>query len=115
MLLLQIVGRVYHRGSGERHVVRLPSYPAFEGYSLEEFDSVDEGELSKLNRLVAEREQAMMGHEFHDKLLYNIGVAGVLKCLFPILPYNPVQFRDLQASSLSLFICLSWRRKAYVL
>jgi hypothetical protein len=30
-----IVGRQFHRGSGDRHFVRLDSYPAFEGYSLE--------------------------------------------------------------------------------
>lgn len=72
----QVVGRVYHRGSGERHAVRLPSFPSFEGYSLQEFDRVQEGELSALNRLVAEREDAMLADEFHDKLLYNSGLAG---------------------------------------
>lgn len=36
----EVVGRQYHRGSGDRHFVRMDSYPKFEGYSLEEFDRV---------------------------------------------------------------------------
>jgi hypothetical protein len=31
----EVVGRQFHRGSGDRHYVRLDSYPAFEGYSLQ--------------------------------------------------------------------------------
>ncbi|KAG1656822.1 hypothetical protein FOA52_008456 [Chlamydomonas sp. UWO 241] len=40
----RVAQKVYHRGSGERHVVRLPSYPAFEGYTLNQLDAADEGE-----------------------------------------------------------------------
>jgi hypothetical protein len=31
----EVVGRQFHRGSGDRHYVRVKSYPAFEGYSLQ--------------------------------------------------------------------------------
>lgn len=31
----EVVGRVYHKGSGDRHYSRLPTAPKFEGYSLE--------------------------------------------------------------------------------
>jgi hypothetical protein len=31
----EVVGRQFHRGSGDRHYVRMDSYPAFEGYSLQ--------------------------------------------------------------------------------
>lgn len=71
-----IVGRVYHRGSGERHIKRLATYPKFEGLSLQEFDQVDEGEISKLNRLVAQREESTMVKEFQQKILYNLGLVG---------------------------------------
>lgn len=30
-----VVGRQFHRGSGDRHFKMIDSYPAFEGYSLE--------------------------------------------------------------------------------
>lgn len=35
-----VVGRQFHRGSGDRHFKRIDSYPAFEGYSLEVWLSV---------------------------------------------------------------------------
>lgn len=31
----EIVGRQFHKGSGDRHFIRLDSLPSFEGYSLE--------------------------------------------------------------------------------
>ncbi|WIA08767.1 hypothetical protein OEZ85_008190 [Tetradesmus obliquus] len=70
----EVVGRQFHRGSGDRHYVRLQSYPSFEGYSLEEFDSIQEGELSTISRLAAEREDNMMWKEFRERLLRNIGL-----------------------------------------
>lgn len=54
------VTQVYHRGSGERHLVRLPSFPSFEGYTLSELDRADEGELSTLNRRVAQHEDDVL-------------------------------------------------------
>ncbi|GFR43188.1 hypothetical protein Agub_g4180 [Astrephomene gubernaculifera] len=73
---VKVAGRVYGTGSGERHVARLPSYPAFEGYSLEEFDRATEGELGALNRQVAERTDAAMYERFRSDLLYNLGLRG---------------------------------------
>jgi hypothetical protein len=145
----EVVGRQFHRGSGDRHYVRMDSYPSFEGYSLQvrggglrrvagvgallmlnvgqrclcvedvgacqlanrcgwlvgvilktpynkglltvslivadllllllllllqEFDSIEEGELSTLSRLAAEREDNMMWKEFRERLLHNIGL-----------------------------------------
>jgi hypothetical protein len=32
---VEVAGRIYHKGSGERHVAHMPSYPTFEGYRLE--------------------------------------------------------------------------------
>jgi hypothetical protein len=31
----QVVGRQFHRGSGDAHFVSVPTYPKFEGLSLE--------------------------------------------------------------------------------
>ena len=76
----QVVGRIYHRGSGDRHSLRSPSFPAFEGYSLAEADGAGEGELSRINRVAGAREQGMMAAEFRDKLLYNLGVTGAYVC-----------------------------------
>ncbi|GIL73658.1 hypothetical protein Vretimale_5458 [Volvox reticuliferus] len=72
----KVAGKVYGSGSGERHVARLPTYPAFEGYSLEEFDRVGEGEISALNRKVAERLDEEMYDRFRKDLLFNLGVRG---------------------------------------
>ncbi|KXZ45193.1 hypothetical protein GPECTOR_57g483 [Gonium pectorale] len=47
-----------------------------EGYSLEEFDSAREGELSALNRKLAEKQDAEMYERFRSDLLYNLGVRG---------------------------------------
>lgn len=44
-----------------------------QGYSLEEFDRAAEGELSALNRLVAERTEGQMYDRFRSDLLYNLG------------------------------------------
>ncbi|KAG2429292.1 hypothetical protein HXX76_011060 [Chlamydomonas incerta] len=71
-----VAGRVYARGSGERHVVRLPTYPAFEGYPLSELDRAAEGELGALNRLVAARTEAAQWAAFRRDLLFNLGVRG---------------------------------------
>ncbi|KAG2437603.1 hypothetical protein HYH02_011243 [Chlamydomonas schloesseri] len=73
---VKVAGRVYARGSGERHVVRLPTYPAFEGYPLSELDRAREGELSQLNRLVAARTAAAQWAAFRRDLLFNLGVRG---------------------------------------
>lgn len=68
--------RIYHRGSGEHHQVALPSYPHFEGHSLELLDTCEEGELSALERLQAEREDDAMWKDFREKLLANLGLVG---------------------------------------
>jgi len=81
----QVAGKLYHRGSGERHVVRLSTYPAFEGYSLEQYDKLEEGELSQLNRLMAEREEAELYARFRSDLLFNLGLVGE-KLWDPSLP-----------------------------
>eukprot|EP00198_Chlamydomonas_reinhardtii_P007297 XP_001696633.1 predicted protein [Chlamydomonas reinhardtii] len=73
---LEVAGRVYARGSGERLVVRLPTYPAFEGYPLSELDKAREGELGALNRLVAARTAAAQWAAFRRDLLFNLGVRG---------------------------------------
>ncbi|KAI8464465.1 MAG: hypothetical protein J3K34DRAFT_491425 [Monoraphidium minutum] len=52
-----VVGRQYHRGSGERHFVR-------------------EGELSLLTRRAAEAEDDIMWREFRERIMYNLGLAG---------------------------------------
>ncbi|GAX83368.1 hypothetical protein CEUSTIGMA_g10793.t1 [Chlamydomonas eustigma] len=72
----RVAGKVYHRGSGERHVVRLPTYPAFEGYALKEFDRAQEGEISQLNREVASREETALLARFKSGLAYNLGLVG---------------------------------------
>ncbi|PNW81652.1 hypothetical protein CHLRE_06g254600v5 [Chlamydomonas reinhardtii] len=72
----EVAGRVYARGSGERLVVRLPTYPAFEGYPLSELDKAREGELGALNRLVAARTAAAQWAAFRRDLLFNLGVRG---------------------------------------
>jgi hypothetical protein len=41
---------------------------------LQEFDKIQEGELSTLSRLAAEREDSMMWKEFRERLLRNIGL-----------------------------------------
>eukprot|EP00798_Chlamydomonas_sp_ICE-L_P000059 gene59-12878_t len=46
------------------------------GYSLKEFDSLEEGELSHLNRLVAQKEEDRMGEAFASNLLFNLGLRG---------------------------------------
>ncbi|KAG2486199.1 hypothetical protein HYH03_015161 [Edaphochlamys debaryana] len=73
---VRVAGRVYARGSGERHVARLPSFPAFEGYPLEQFDSVREGALSAANRALGAEQEAAMQGRFRADLLYNLGVRG---------------------------------------
>ncbi|GIL49442.1 hypothetical protein Vafri_5773 [Volvox africanus] len=85
----RVGGKVYGSGSGERHVARLPTYPAFEGYSLEEFDRAGEGELSVLNRKVSERLEEDMYDRFRKDLLLNLGVRGEKLRLSPheIGPY----------------------------
>jgi hypothetical protein len=70
----RVAGKVFNRGSGERHVVRLPSYPRFEGYTLQEFDRAQEGELSQLNREVARREEQEQVERFSSSLAYNLGL-----------------------------------------
>jgi hypothetical protein len=40
----------------------------------QEFDAIQEGELSTLSRLAAEREDNMMWKEFRERLLRNIGL-----------------------------------------
>lgn len=72
----KVVKRVYWRGSGERLFMRLPTYPAFEGYTLQEFDNINEGEISQLNRVVAQRVDDDMWEEFRETLLYHLGVIG---------------------------------------
>ncbi|GLC34890.1 hypothetical protein PLESTM_000250800 [Pleodorina starrii] len=72
----RVAGKVYGSGSGERHVARLPTYPAFEGYSLEEFDRAGESELSALNRKLAESLDEQMYDRFRNDLLFNLGVRG---------------------------------------
>lgn len=41
---------------------------------LQEFDRINEGELSAVTRLASEREDNMMWKEFRDKLLKNLGL-----------------------------------------
>jgi hypothetical protein len=41
---------------------------------LQEFDTIQEGELSRLTRLATEREDNMMWKEFREALLRNIGL-----------------------------------------
>ena len=41
---------------------------------LQVFDSIQEGELSTISRLAAEREDNMMWKEFRERLLRNIGL-----------------------------------------
>ncbi|EFJ42573.1 hypothetical protein VOLCADRAFT_107208 [Volvox carteri f. nagariensis] len=72
----RVAGKVYGSGSGERHVARLPTYPAFEGYSLEEFDRAGEGEMSALNRKASEQLDAEMYDRFRKDLLFNLGLRG---------------------------------------
>jgi hypothetical protein len=50
---------------------------------LQEFDSIQEGELSTLSRLAAEREDNMMWKEFRERLLHNIGLVSVAAALQP--------------------------------
>ena len=112
---VKVAGKVHHRGSGERHLVRLPSYPKFEvkrvlrrcytscpafdisarsharhdvrtpflilillvlsqGYTLQQFDQAQEGELSQLNREVAKREEEEHVSRFSSSLIYNLGL-----------------------------------------
>eukprot|EP00877_Chromochloris_zofingiensis_P009545 jgi/Chrzof1/4844/Cz15g01100.t1 len=73
----EVAGRTFHRGSGEAHYVRLDTYPKFEGYTLEEFDAAQEGEYSALNRAVAAEEDELMWREFRERLMWNLGLAGV--------------------------------------
>lgn len=68
--------KVYHRGSGENHLVRLPTYPSFEGYPLRDFDEIQEGEVSRLNREVAKREEEELYSGFSRNLLFNLGLSG---------------------------------------
>lgn len=51
-----------------------PNHP--QGYSLEEFDQIAEGEVSQLNRLTAAKLDDEMYERFHDSLLFNLGVVG---------------------------------------
>jgi hypothetical protein len=46
---------------------------------MQEFDQIEEGELSKISRLAAEREDNMMWKEFREKLLLNIGLVSAHK------------------------------------
>ena len=62
--------------TGERHLVRLPTYPLFEGYPLKDFDSVNEGEVSRVNREVAQKEEEELAFTFHRNLLFNLGLVG---------------------------------------
>lgn len=72
-----VVGqKIYWRGSGERHRVKLPTFPTFEGLTLAEFDKLDEGEVSKATRLASLRQDELMFREFHESLLHNLGLAG---------------------------------------
>lgn len=48
------------------------------GHLLQEFDSIQEGELSTISRLAAEREDNMMWKEFRERLLRNIGLVSAL-------------------------------------
>ena len=47
---------------------------AFQGYTLQEFDKVQEGELSQLNREVARREEEEHVTRFSSSLAYNLGL-----------------------------------------
>ncbi|KAL6759912.1 hypothetical protein V8C86DRAFT_1198199 [Haematococcus lacustris] len=69
-------GKVFHRGSGERQLVHLPTYPSFEGYPLEALDQCNEGELSALNRRVATEQEAALVDKFRAELLFNLGLRG---------------------------------------
>ncbi len=44
--------------------------------NTQEFDRIDEGEVSALSQQVAKREEAMMWREFREKMLYNLGLVG---------------------------------------
>ncbi|KAF5830523.1 hypothetical protein DUNSADRAFT_14393 [Dunaliella salina] len=69
-------GKVYHRGSGERQISRMPSFPAFEGLPLSTIDSLEEGDLSALNRSKAQVHEAQLCQDFEADLLYNLGLRG---------------------------------------
>lgn len=69
-------GRVFHRGSGERNIARLATYPAFEGYPVAALDQLAESELSSLNRQIAERQEETLFKGFKESLLFNLGLVG---------------------------------------
>mmetsp|Transcript_4230 Transcript_4230/g.11398 ORF Transcript_4230/g.11398 Transcript_4230/m.11398 type:complete len:270 (-) Transcript_4230:194-1003(-) len=69
-------GKVYHRGSGERQISRMPSFPAFEGLPLSTIDTLEEGELSAMNRSKAQEHEAQLCQDFEANLLYNLGLRG---------------------------------------
>jgi hypothetical protein len=72
-----IVGRQYHRGSGERHVALVPTFPSFDGRPLSEASGEGaESELSAAAREAAKREDDSMWRDFRARLLHNLGVSG---------------------------------------
>jgi len=72
-----IVGRQFHRGSGERHVAQVPTYPSFDGRPLDAASAEGaESELSALARGAARREDDGMWRDFRERLLHNLGVSG---------------------------------------
>jgi hypothetical protein len=72
-----VVGRQFHRGSGERHVAQVPTFPSFDGRPLDEASAEGaESELSALAREAARREDSSMWRDFRARLLHNLGVSG---------------------------------------
>jgi hypothetical protein len=79
-----IVGRQYHRGSGERHVAMIPTYPSFDGRPLAQASPASsdaaaplpESELSAAAREASRREDDGMWRDFRARLLHNLGVSG---------------------------------------
>ena len=52
--------------------------PCSQGYTLDQFDRADEGEISQLNREVAKREEDELYKRFQSNLLFNLGMVSLV-------------------------------------
>ncbi|CAD7697235.1 unnamed protein product [Ostreobium quekettii] len=84
------------RGSGERHVLNMPTYPKFEAVKLEDAHKYDEWEISHVNHEMVDRQDKAMIKEFKERLLMNMGKIGTSlkkesrKPLFTSPPKKPM-------------------------